>query len=85
MIVRPDAVWSDPITLTAPVMFQCQAGTVFLAILSAGDTPASDDDGLILVQDPMRPLRDSVIVPEGKDVRWRAANDRPTKLYYAEL
>ena len=85
MIVRPTDDWSSPLTLTAETIFQCQAGTVFLAILSAGDTPASDDDGLVLVQDPMRPLRDSVVIPEGKDVRWRRVNGRPAKLYYAAL
>ena len=82
MIVRPTDDWSSPLTLTADTIFQCQAGTVFLAI---GDEPDSDDDGLVLVQDPMRPLRDSVVIPPGTDVRWRRANDRPTKLYYAAL
>ena len=74
--------WSTPITLAADTIFQIQAGAVYLDI---GGTATDDDDGLFLVQDPMRPLRDTVVIPAGVDVSWRRASERSAKLYYAPL
>jgi hypothetical protein len=76
-------VWSSPaLTLTEDTIFQVHAGAVYLDI---GGTAVDDDDGLLLVQDPARPLRDTVTIPAGVDVRWRRAGERTAKLYYAPL
>ena len=80
--VGPD--WSDALTLTADTIFQVHAGAVYLA-LDATTAPADLDDGLLLVQDPMRPLRDSVTIPSGVAVRWRRAGERTTKLYHGAV
>ena len=74
--------WSTPITLGENTIFQVQAGAVYLDL--GADAPDLDD-ALFLVQDPERPLRDSVIVPSGVTVRWRQAGGRRAKLYYASL
>jgi hypothetical protein len=74
--------WSAPITLATDTIFQVQAGSVYLDL---GGTATDLDDGLLLVQDPMRPLRDSVVVPAGTNIRWRRAGARSTKLYYGDL
>lgn len=82
MIVRPIDDWSAPTTLAADTLFQCQAGTTMLGI--GADAPDMDD-GFILIQDPVRPLRDSITLPAGTVVRWRRVSPRPTKLYYTAL
>lgn len=74
--------WSSALTLTEATLFQVHAGAVYLDI---GGAAAAEDDGLLLVQDPMRPLRDSVEIPAGATVRWRRAGERGAKLYYAAL
>lgn len=75
--------WSDALTLTGDAILQVHAGTVVLA-LNATNAPADLDDGLILRQDVDGPLRDSVELPAGSVVRWRAINPRPTILYIGE-
>lgn len=75
--------WSSPaVTLAEDTIFQCQAGAIYLDI---GAAATDDDDALFMSQDPGRPLRDSVVIPAGIEVRWRRAGGRPAKLYYAAL
>jgi len=83
-LTRPTATWSTPVlTLAADTVFQAQAGTVLLDI---GGTATDDMDGFLLRTDFSRSERDSIIVPAGTDVRWRAYGSGPnTILYYAAL
>lgn len=73
---------SAVITLAEDTIFQCQAGAIYLDI---GAAATDDDDAMFLAQDPGRPLRDSVVIPAGVDVRWWRAGGRSAKLYYAAL
>lgn len=75
-------VWSATITTTVDTLFQVQAGAIYLDI---GGAATEADDGLFLVQDPVRPLRDSVVIPAGVTLRWKRAGGREAKLYYADL
>lgn len=75
--------WSDPaITHTAATIIQVQSGAIYVDV---GGAAASLDDGLLLVQDPDRPLRDTFVVPANVTFRLRRASGRSAKVYYAEL
>ena len=75
--------WSTPVVnSTQPTLVQVHAGAIYLDI---GGAATDLDDGLFLVQDPARPLRDSFVVPANMPFRFRRAGKRSTKVYYGAL
>lgn len=75
--------WSTPtLNLTHDTLVQVHAGAIYLDL---GGTATDLDDGLFLVQDPARPLRDSFVVPANVPFRFRRAGKRSTKVYYGAL